>query len=190
MSINTIFSRFVLPEGEETTRKPPKKPQMHPIIQLYASKWKLATAQKCYPDWSIFTPEYIAALCAEQQRNHPGWNNALYAVDLSHYLAGQNPDKMWWRSQAPPEHEDGVSYYSLGHIMVMMIVVHMGGMPPPALHAALAPPAVLAPPTAPALPTVPALPTAPTLCPLCPLRRNHPSNQRERLVWSLQVHLL
>jgi hypothetical protein len=40
--------------------------------------------------------------------------------------------------------------------MVMTIVVHMGGVPPPALHAALTPP------TAPALPTVPALPAAPT----------------------------
>jgi hypothetical protein len=40
--------------------------------------------------------------------------------------------------------------------MVMTIVVHMGGMPPPALHTALAPP------TAPALPHAPTLPAAPT----------------------------
>ena len=65
------------------------------------AKWHEAHKEKCWPNWSIFTSEYIAQICQATSVANPTWHSDLTALDISAYLAGMSPKKFWWLADAP-----------------------------------------------------------------------------------------
>jgi hypothetical protein len=80
-------------------------PRIHPIIQVMANKWKAASTDQQKPRWDIFTEANIAHICDQVAMHNPTWYRYLYATNLSSYLGGQHPSKMWWLHSIPQPSE-------------------------------------------------------------------------------------
>ena len=83
------------------------------------AEWREARKEKCRPDWSIFTSEYIAQICQATSAANPTWHSDLTALDISAYLAGMPPKKFWWLADTPsaPETPDGM--LSLSSVVII-----------------------------------------------------------------------
>ncbi|KAN0131122.1 hypothetical protein V8E53_011014 [Lactarius tabidus] len=80
-------------------------PCIHPIIQVMTNKWKAASTDQRKPCWDIFTEANIAHICDQVAMHNPTWYHYLYATNLSSYLGGQHPKKMWWLHSIPQPSE-------------------------------------------------------------------------------------
>ncbi|KAN0139725.1 hypothetical protein V8E53_002387 [Lactarius tabidus] len=63
---------------------------------VMADEWKAASTSQQKPCWDIFTEANIACICDQVAMHNPTWYHYLYATNLSSYLGGQHPSKMWW----------------------------------------------------------------------------------------------
>ncbi|KAI9446285.1 hypothetical protein H4582DRAFT_2052366 [Lactarius indigo] len=86
-TVSAIFRRYI---------DRPKKPRLHAVAQVMGYEWGNARRESRDPDWENVTIDYIASLCEEQERISPDWHEAYSSIDLSKYLEGIQPKKMWW----------------------------------------------------------------------------------------------
>ncbi|KAI9431877.1 hypothetical protein H4582DRAFT_2062301 [Lactarius indigo] len=86
-TVSAIFRRYI---------DHPKKPRLHAVAQVMGYEWGNARRESRDPDWENVTIDYIASLCEEQERISPDWHEAYSSIDLSKYLEGIQPKKMWW----------------------------------------------------------------------------------------------
>ncbi|KAF8265206.1 hypothetical protein EI94DRAFT_1702658 [Lactarius quietus] len=89
ISVGNQFKKFMGHPSKHT-----KKPRMHPIIQIMSEEWKVAEAEKCMPEWGIFTLDHISGYCHAQQEAHSDWHPDLSTLDLSCYLQGLQSHSM------------------------------------------------------------------------------------------------
>ncbi|KAI9432528.1 hypothetical protein H4582DRAFT_2061732 [Lactarius indigo] len=74
----------------------PKKPRLHAVTQVMGYEWGNTRQESRDPDWDNVTIDYIASLCEEQEIISPDWHEAYTSINLSKYLEGIQPKKMWW----------------------------------------------------------------------------------------------
>ncbi|KAI9443062.1 hypothetical protein H4582DRAFT_2054157 [Lactarius indigo] len=86
-TVSAIFRRYI---------DCPKKPRLHAVAQVMGYEWGNARRESRDPDWENVTIDYIASLCEEQERISPDWHEAYSSINLSKYLEGIQPKKMWW----------------------------------------------------------------------------------------------
>ncbi|KAH8983597.1 hypothetical protein EDB86DRAFT_2833899 [Lactarius hatsudake] len=138
-----------------------KMHRVHPVIQMISKEWRSAKSEACVADWDQITLDNVAELCERMGDAYPDWHESLISPDLSEYLVGIEPSKMWW---LPEDVEDDAD------------VVMLDTPPPPSKsQPSLAPPKSsintrAAKGKAPAIPT-PALPPAPQTRPCA--RKQH-----------------
>ncbi|KAH9172241.1 hypothetical protein EDB89DRAFT_1906354 [Lactarius sanguifluus] len=128
-----------------------KMPRVHLAVQAIGVEWVAAKCEKCDPDWDQVTVEYITQLCQTMEDEHPDWHESFTSHNLSSYLDGIEPSKMWW--WLPDDKKEDAD------------LVMLNAVPPPSkLHTSLAPLkssiTTCAKGKAPAIPT-PAPPPAP-----------------------------
>ncbi|KAH8976827.1 hypothetical protein EDB86DRAFT_2839046 [Lactarius hatsudake] len=132
-----------------------KMPRVHPVIQMISKEWRSAKSEAHVADWDQITLDDVAELCERMGDAYPDWHESLISPDLSEYLVGIEPSKMWW---LPEDVEDDAD------------VVMLDAPPPPSKsQSSLAPPksSINTRATkgkAPAIP-MPALPPAPQTWP-------------------------
>ncbi|KAH8980290.1 hypothetical protein EDB86DRAFT_3087994 [Lactarius hatsudake] len=128
-----------------------KMPRVHLVIQMISKEWRSAKSEAHVADWDWIMLDDVAELCKRMGDAYPNWHESLISPDLSEYLVGIEPSKMWW---LPEDVEDDAD------------VVMLNALPPPSKsQSSLAPPKSsintrAAKGKAPAIPT-PALPPAP-----------------------------
>ncbi|KAH9012131.1 hypothetical protein EDB85DRAFT_1900541 [Lactarius pseudohatsudake] len=138
-----------------------KMPRVHHVIQMISKEWRSAKSEARVPDWDQITLDDVADLCERMRDAYPDWHESLVSPDLSEYLIGIEPSKMWWLAE---DEEDGDD------------VVMLDAPPPPSTsQSSLAPPKSTintraAKGKAPAIPT-PAPPPAPQSRPRARKRR-------------------
>ncbi|KAI9428963.1 hypothetical protein H4582DRAFT_2066081 [Lactarius indigo] len=86
-TVSAIFRRYI---------DRPKKPRLHAVAQVMGYEWGNARRESRDPDWDNVTIDYIASLCEKQEIISPDWHEAYTSIDLSKYLEGIQPKKMWW----------------------------------------------------------------------------------------------
>ncbi|KAH9039762.1 hypothetical protein EDB85DRAFT_1887174 [Lactarius pseudohatsudake] len=142
-----------------------KMPRVHHVIQMISKEWRSAKSEARVPDWDQITLDNVADLCERMRDAYPDWHESLVSPDLSEYLIGIEPSKMWWLAE---DEEDGDD------------VVMLDAPPPPSTsQSSLAPPKSTintraAKGKVPAIPT-PAPPPAPQPRPCARKRRTDDS---------------
>ncbi|KAH9012957.1 hypothetical protein EDB83DRAFT_2321822 [Lactarius deliciosus] len=81
-------------------------PRVHPVVQVIGVEWGGAKAEKRTPDWDVITYDYIAQLCDQMSEDHPNWHASFTSLNLSSYLDGIEPSKMWWLLEEEEEEEE------------------------------------------------------------------------------------
>ena len=79
----------------------PKKPHLHPMIQIMTSEWKAAGEEGWQPHWFIFTDSFLQHVCNQVMQENPKWNADLSLTDLSPYMAGMPHKWQWWLVDGP-----------------------------------------------------------------------------------------
>ncbi|KAH8994654.1 hypothetical protein EDB86DRAFT_2829709 [Lactarius hatsudake] len=103
-----------------------KMPRVHPVIQMISKEWRSAKSEARVADWDRITLDNVAELCERMGDAYPDWHESLISPDLSEYLVGIEPSKMWW---LPEDMEDDAD------------VVMLDALPPPSKsQSSLAPP--------------------------------------------------
>ncbi|KAH8988189.1 hypothetical protein EDB92DRAFT_1817617 [Lactarius akahatsu] len=83
-----------------------KMPRVHPVVQAIGAEWEAARTENCDPDWDVITSDYITQLCEKMSEDHPNWHPSFTLLNLSLYLDGIEPSKMWWLLEEEEEEED------------------------------------------------------------------------------------
>ncbi|KAH9007353.1 hypothetical protein EDB84DRAFT_1447555, partial [Lactarius hengduanensis] len=78
------------------------------------------------PDWDRITLDDVAEICERMADAYPDWHESLVSPDLSEYLIGIEPSKMWWLPEGVEDDAD---------------VIMLDAPPPPSkAQSSLAPP--------------------------------------------------
>ncbi|KAH9022828.1 hypothetical protein EDB85DRAFT_1895065 [Lactarius pseudohatsudake] len=103
-----------------------KMPRVHHVIQMISKEWKNAKSEARVPDWDRITLDDVAELCERMADAYPDWHESLVSPDLSEYLIGIEPSKMWWLPEGVEDDAD---------------VIMLDAPPPPSkAQSSLAPP--------------------------------------------------
>ncbi|KAH8985228.1 hypothetical protein EDB86DRAFT_3083791 [Lactarius hatsudake] len=103
-----------------------KMPRVHPVIQMISKEWRSAKSKARVADWDRIMLDDVAELCERMGDAYPNWHESLISPNLSEYLVGIEPSKMWW---LPEDVEDDAD------------VVTLDAPPPPSKsQSSLAPP--------------------------------------------------
>ncbi|KAH9010070.1 hypothetical protein EDB85DRAFT_1902446 [Lactarius pseudohatsudake] len=103
-----------------------KMPRVHHVIQMISKEWKNAKSEARVPDWDRITLDDVAELCKRMADAYPDWHESLVSPDLSEYLIGIEPSKMWWLPEGVEDDAD---------------VIMLDAPPPPSkAQSSLAPP--------------------------------------------------
>ncbi|KAH9024316.1 hypothetical protein EDB85DRAFT_1894384 [Lactarius pseudohatsudake] len=101
-------------------------PRVHHVIQMISKEWRSAKSEAHVPHWDQITLDDVADLCERMRDAYPDWHESLVSPNLSEYLIGIEPSKMWWLAE---DEEDGDD------------VVMLDAPPPPSTsQSSLAPP--------------------------------------------------
>ncbi|KAH9010054.1 hypothetical protein EDB85DRAFT_1902455 [Lactarius pseudohatsudake] len=103
-----------------------KMPRVHHVIQMISTEWRNAKTEARIPDWDRITLDDVAELCERMADAYPDWHESLVSPDLSEYLIGIEPSKMWWLPEGVEDDAD---------------VIMLDAPPPPSkAQSSLAPP--------------------------------------------------
>ncbi|KAH9047727.1 hypothetical protein EDB84DRAFT_1557474 [Lactarius hengduanensis] len=103
-----------------------KMPRVHHVIQMISTEWRNAKTEARVPDWDRITLDDVAEICERMADAYPDWHESLVSPDLSEYLIGIEPSKMWWLPEGVEDDAD---------------VIMLDAPPPPSkAQSSLAPP--------------------------------------------------